>query len=245
MVRGGNKQLWGASERRSREEVVAFSGHYAHPARALVQHPLFSTDASCTSHLATFIALALNTAAYTTRVATRTPAAARVTYQYTCRTSNFLRGIKSRTLPLLPYNPLRQPRLFSSATSPQIFVKPAPRKMTMNHDLCEKAKVLVFGAGNFGSCLADHLADSEHSVFVWSRSPEIVKTLNETHRNPEYLKDHIFPADLHAVGPEFPSQELVRDMDVLLFAIPTEGVRYAFSAFTHTDVNLATLFGDV
>ena len=91
--------------------------------------------------------------------------------------------------------------------------------------LCAKSKVLVFGAGNFGSCLADHLADSEHQVFVWSRSPNIVLTLNETHRNPEFFKDHVFPDTLKAIGPEFPSPEVIRSMDVLLFAIPTEGVR--------------------
>ena len=50
-------------------------------------------------------------------------------------------------------------------------------------------------------------------------------TLNATHRNPEFLKDHAFPENLKAVGPEFPSPELVQEMDVLLFAIPTEGVR--------------------
>lgn len=93
--------------------------------------------------------------------------------------------------------------------------------------LLKKSKVLVFGAGNFGSCLADHLADSLHDVFVWSRTKEIVDTLNATHRNPEFLKDHFFPENLKAVGPEFPSPKLVQEMDVLLFAIPTEGVRLA------------------
>ncbi|THH33491.1 hypothetical protein EUX98_g682 [Antrodiella citrinella] len=77
-----------------------------------------------------------------------------------------------------------------------------------NHS--DKSKVLVFGAGNFGSCLADHLADSQHEVVVWSRSPEVVKSLNETHRNTEYLTDHVFPETLKAIGPGFPSPEVVR-----------------------------------
>lgn len=103
-----------------------------------------------------------------------------------------------------------------------------PHKMSFprTHN-CSKSKVLVFGAGNFGSCLADHLADSQHEVFVWSRSENVVKSLNETHRNPEYLKDHTFPDTLKAVGPGFPSPEVIQNMDVLLFAIPTEGVRQA------------------
>jgi len=107
----------------------------------------------------------------------------------------------------------------------------------------DKSKVLVFGAGNFGSCLADHLADSQHEVFVWSRSPDVVKSLNESHRNIEYLKDHVFPDTLKAIGPEFPSPEVVRSMDVLLFAIPTEGVRQTLSSLRPTlnDDNLPLL----
>ncbi|PSR76721.1 hypothetical protein PHLCEN_2v8318 [Hermanssonia centrifuga] len=93
-------------------------------------------------------------------------------------------------------------------------------------DMGEKFKVLVFGAGNFGSCLADHLGDSAHDVFMWSRSKKVVDYFNTHHRNPDFLKDHVFPDTIQAVGPDFPSTEMVRGMDVLLFAIPTQGVSY-------------------
>jgi hypothetical protein len=36
-------------------------------------------------------------------------------------------------------------------------------------------KILVFGSGNFGSCLADHLGDSEHEVSMWSREKSFVE----------------------------------------------------------------------
>ncbi|TFY63123.1 hypothetical protein EVJ58_g3437 [Rhodofomes roseus] len=88
----------------------------------------------------------------------------------------------------------------------------------------DRSKVLVFGAGNFGSCLADHLADSSHTVFLWSRYENAVRQINETHRS-DVFKDHVFPDTVKAVGPEFPSRELIKSVDVLLFAIPTEGVR--------------------
>ncbi|KIP12544.1 hypothetical protein PHLGIDRAFT_124068 [Phlebiopsis gigantea 11061_1 CR5-6] len=105
------------------------------------------------------------------------------------------------------------------------------------------ARVLVFGAGNFGSCLADHLGDSAHDVFLWSRSENLVKHFNENHRNPEFLKDHVFPETITAVGPEFPSAELVRSMDVFLFAIPTQGVRETLAALKPTlDLNKLPLF---
>ncbi|KAI0275338.1 glycerol-3-phosphate dehydrogenase [Gloeopeniophorella convolvens] len=88
-----------------------------------------------------------------------------------------------------------------------------------------RCKVLVLGAGNFGSCLADHLGDSEHEVYMWSREKVVVEYFNEHHKNPNYLKDHSFPTTIRAVGPELPDADLIKRMDVLLFAIPTQGLR--------------------
>ncbi|KAH9081554.1 glycerol-3-phosphate dehydrogenase [Lactarius deliciosus] len=86
-------------------------------------------------------------------------------------------------------------------------------------------KIIVFGSGNFGSCLADHLGDSEHEVFMWSREKSFVEYFNEHHKNPRYLKDHSFPNTIRAVGPDLPDADFVKRVDVLLFAIPTQGLR--------------------
>jgi glycerol-3-phosphate dehydrogenase len=86
-------------------------------------------------------------------------------------------------------------------------------------------KILVFGSGNFGSCLADHLGDSEHEVSMWSREKSFVEYFNEHHKNPRYLKDHCFPKTIRAVGPDLPDAGFIKRMDVLLFAIPTQGLR--------------------
>lgn len=105
-------------------------------------------------------------------------------------------------------------------------VKPSNFKMPSSSPrVSVKSKVLVFGAGNFGSCLADHLGDSAHEVFMWSRSATLVRHFNLHHRNPEFLTDHTFPTCITAVGPQFPSASMIQSMDVLLFAIPTQGVR--------------------
>ncbi|KAF8445751.1 6-phosphogluconate dehydrogenase [Boletus edulis BED1] len=88
-----------------------------------------------------------------------------------------------------------------------------------------KSKVLVLGAGNFGSCLADHLGDSDHEVYIWSRHASFVQHFNTHHRNPNYLKDHVFSSNIHAVGPDIPDTGRIQQMDVLLFAIPTQGLR--------------------
>lgn len=88
-----------------------------------------------------------------------------------------------------------------------------------------KSKVLVLGSGNFGSCLADHLGDSEHDVYMWSREADLVQHFNQHRKNLRYLKDHTFPSTIRAVGPELPDADFIKKIDVLLFAIPTEGVR--------------------
>jgi glycerol-3-phosphate dehydrogenase len=90
---------------------------------------------------------------------------------------------------------------------------------------CHKSKILVFGAGNFGSCLADHLGDSAHEIYMWSRDETLVKYFNTHHRNPYYLKDHSFSKNIEAVGPDLPGKDILKDMDVLLFSIPTQALR--------------------
>ena len=123
-------------------------------------------------------------------------------------------------LSLLSSNLIYSPVRYRNVHSPAISMpsnSPSP-----------KCKVLVLGAGNFGSCLADHLGDSDHEVFMWSRERSVVDYFNEHHKNPQYLKGHCFPPTIRAVGPDLPGADFINRMDVLLFAIPTQGLRYFF-----------------
>lgn len=98
-------------------------------------------------------------------------------------------------------------------------------------------KVLVLGSGNFGSCLADHLADMNHQVFIYSRSQETVDSLNNYHKNPKYLTDHIFPKSLTALGPALPNSTFVQSCDVLVFAIPTQSMRSVLASLSLEKLN--------
>ncbi|KAF8578432.1 NAD-dependent glycerol-3-phosphate dehydrogenase [Ramaria rubella] len=95
----------------------------------------------------------------------------------------------------------------------------------MTHIVGTTRKVCIFGSGNFGSCLADHLADASHNVLLWSRSASVVKSMNSTHTHPTCHKDHVFPDLVRAVGPDLPMRETLMEMDVFVFAVPTEGLR--------------------
>ncbi|KAL1708361.1 6-phosphogluconate dehydrogenase [Schizophyllum commune] len=93
----------------------------------------------------------------------------------------------------------------------------------------DRSRVCVFGAGNFGSCLADHLGDSNHEVFMWAREKEVIETFNTSHRNPVYLTDHAFSENITAIGPDFPDEAFIESMDVLIFAIPTQFLRQSLA----------------
>ncbi|KIM70375.1 hypothetical protein SCLCIDRAFT_12886 [Scleroderma citrinum Foug A] len=97
--------------------------------------------------------------------------------------------------------------------------------MSLSSSPTPKSRVLVLGAGNFGSCLADHLGDCDHEVFLWSRKAGFAEYFNLHHRNPDYLKDHAFSTNIRGVGPEIPSKDMIQQMDVVLFSIPTQGLR--------------------
>lgn len=49
--------------------------------------------------------------------------------------------------------------------------------------------------------------------------------MNTQHRNPKYLKDHLFSSNITAIGPEFPSKDTIMSANVVLFAIPTQNLR--------------------
>lgn len=111
--------------------------------------------------------------------------------------------------------PLPEKKVLSFAN--MVYSKPQPA--------VQNSKVLIFGAGNFGSCLASHLGDVQHEVYLWAREDRIVKHFNQHKRNPVYLPDHEFPPNIIAVGPDLPGKEFIDSMDVLLFAIPTQFLR--------------------
>lgn len=86
-------------------------------------------------------------------------------------------------------------------------------------------KTLILGAGNFGTCLAQYLANlhPQTEIILWDIDHEVVEGISQNHKNPKYLSE----IDLH------PSIRATNDLNSLNFAeigaivlvIPTQFLR--------------------
>lgn len=47
--------------------------------------------------------------------------------------------------------------------------------------------IVVLGAGNFGTCLAQHLAEKGYHVKLWTRNKGVADAINTSRKNPKYL----------------------------------------------------------
>lgn len=92
--------------------------------------------------------------------------------------------------------------------------------------------VAVLGGGSFGTCLAV-LASRRHDVVLWARSEEVVRGINEHHRNPGYLTDVPLPPEIRAttdLGEALAGRELV------IVSVPSHATRATLErALPHLD----------
>ncbi|KAJ3338662.1 casein kinase I [Gonapodya sp. JEL0774] len=88
-------------------------------------------------------------------------------------------------------------------------------------------KCLVMGAGHFGSCLADHLADLANDVVIFDKDPEPIESINRVHVNEKYFKDYPLSTRIRATTEL--TDELVKSSTVIVYSIPTQAMRPVLS----------------
>lgn len=82
--------------------------------------------------------------------------------------------------------------------------------------------VAVLGAGSWGTALAVHLGRVGHRVPLWARDARLVDEMRERRANAVYLPDVNLPAE---VVPTASLTDAVRDAALVVFAVPSHGVR--------------------
>lgn len=105
----------------------------------------------------------------------------------------------------------------------------------MKHD----RSVIVFGAGNFGTCLAQHLANKGESVFIWDHNKEITSAINLVHKNPKYLSE--VKLNNHVVGIDRIDQKLINQCKSIVIAVPTQYYRSSIQQLKGMDLNHITI----
>ncbi len=91
--------------------------------------------------------------------------------------------------------------------------------------MCNKKKILVLGAGSFGTALAVTLCLKGHDVAIWGRLKAQMELMAETLENPHYLPGVKLPEELKMV---YQYEDVIGEADVILFSVPAQSFRSVF-----------------
>lgn len=90
------------------------------------------------------------------------------------------------------------------------------------------SKVVVLGAGQWGTTMAQVLCDAGNHVLMWGRSQEIIDEINLSHTNSKYLDENLLPVDLKATTSLTQAFEYA---DIYVLAIPAQTLRENLQAW--------------
>ena len=88
------------------------------------------------------------------------------------------------------------------------------------------SKVTVFGAGAWGSTMAQVLSDAGSEVLLWGRSIDVITEINTHHTNVKYLGAHKLPTPLQATTD---IQKAFDFSNIYVLAIPAQQLRTTLS----------------
>lgn len=101
-------------------------------------------------------------------------------------------------------------------------------------------KVAVLGSGAWGTALAKVLADKGDDVWMWTRRDDMVRAVNQDHRNTLYLPSATLPPTLRATKD---LSEALRGAGLVLFVAPSHATREvarAVASVIPTDVPIVS-----
>jgi len=89
-------------------------------------------------------------------------------------------------------------------------------------------KAAVLGAGSWGTTFAQVLCDAGTRTVLYSRKPQLAKTIAAQHENPDYLPGIALPPSLDACSD---AREALDGADLVAFAVPAQTLRANLAAW--------------
>jgi glycerol-3-phosphate dehydrogenase (NAD(P)+) len=83
-------------------------------------------------------------------------------------------------------------------------------------------KVVVLGAGSWGTALAVVLAENGHDTLIWSHREDQANEINHQHTNKKYLPNTVLPKNLKATHQ---LEIAAKHATTMVMAVPTKGIR--------------------
>ena len=90
------------------------------------------------------------------------------------------------------------------------------------------SKVSVFGAGAWGSTLAQVLCDAGNEVLLWGRNSNVVDEINNKHTNSKYIGHNVLPNEIRATTD---LAETFALSNTYVLAIPSQQLRATLQAW--------------
>ena len=100
------------------------------------------------------------------------------------------------------------------------------------------SRLVVMGAGSWGTTIAKVIADAGNEVVLWSRRDEVAVEINETKRNSDYLPGIDLPSNLTATSD---LAFALKGAEQIYLAIPSQSLRQSLESWTEFIPKNATL----
>ncbi|MDD5659530.1 MAG: NAD(P)-dependent glycerol-3-phosphate dehydrogenase [Actinomycetota bacterium] len=94
-------------------------------------------------------------------------------------------------------------------------------------------RILIIGAGSWGTTLAFMLARKGYDIKIWSKENEVIKDINENKKNSRYTADILLPTSIFAFGDSAKEGIINGDIifDIIIFAVPSVYLREVSNGF--------------
>ena len=102
-------------------------------------------------------------------------------------------------------------------------------------------KILLVGAGAWGTALAVSAAGAGRDVTLWARNAALMQTLQMERVNARYLPGIALPVSMKLAGPNAPLAPTVIGHDLIVVATPISGVRGVLEQLQQVNVPVAWL----